>query len=88
MKVSNAIKKLKKNGFSVKRHEESKQISGWRGEHRVGFYDQDGKVVCIWTDCDYTRKTKDVITDYFPETYHRNIAQAISFVSRQLLVSV
>lgn len=82
MKTTNAIKKLEKQGFRIERDEN--QISAWKGEHRVGFHDQAGEAICIWTDCKYSRDTRDPMTDYFPETYHANVTKAISFVARQL----
>lgn len=82
MKTENAVKKLEKNGFRVERHEN--QINAWKGEYRIGFYDQAGEITCIWTDYQYARDTRDPMTDYFPETYHDNITQAINFVGRRL----
>lgn len=81
MKVENAIKKLKRAGFHV--HQQDNRVSGYNGEWRVSFFDQCGEVTCIWTDDEYSRKTRDAMTDYFPETYHRNVTQAIEFVKRQ-----
>lgn len=82
MKTTNAIKKLEKAGFRIE--QEGRKISGWKGEYRVSFYDQDGSITCIHTDCDYSRKTRDPMSDYYPETFHDNVTQAINFVGRQL----
>ena len=78
MKTTNAIKKLVKNGFEIKKNEN--MISGCKGDYRINFYDQDSGIVCIHSDNSYARENRDSMTDYFPETHHSNITKAILFV--------
>ncbi len=85
MKTVNAIKKLEKAGFTISKNEYvSSQINATMGEYRISFHDQDGNAICIWSDDKCARDTRDVITDYFPETYHNNITRAINFVKRMI----
>ena len=79
MKTANATKKLEKNGFEISTTEKG-QIIAKRGEYQVAFWSQDDAITCISTSDAYDRKTRDIMTDYFPETYHDNIKRAIDFI--------
>ena len=78
VKLANAIKKLKANGFEVTTNQytlqakKGNQIVGCaiRGDSAKSFYSKD------------VDQNSDVTKDYFVETWHDNISQAIQFVNR------
>lgn len=78
MKLTNAIKKLEKLGLEVK-----KNGPFFRAETdtaRIEFFAQGDSITCINTCGLKLEKERDSMSDYFPETYHNNLSQAIRFV--------
>jgi hypothetical protein len=84
MKYSNAIKKLKKNGFTVKEDGEG-QVWATIGNREVDFFcngkfSQDGEICCIRTRA--LSDKDDVMTDYSAGVFCDNLSQAIRLASR------
>jgi hypothetical protein len=79
MKLDNAIKKLTKNGFTVKVDVCTLEAS--KGNQIVGCrVDRNGSASAFYTkDAD---QHSDGQRDYFVETWHGNISRAIQFVDR------
>lgn len=79
MKLTNAIKKLEKLGLKV-----TKNGPFYRAEantSRIEFFAQGDSITCINTCSLKTEKERDSMSDYFPETYHQNLTQAIRFIN-------
>jgi hypothetical protein len=79
MKLANAIKKLTANGFEITASAHTLQAK--KGNQVVGCaISRDGSANSFYTkDSD---QHSDGQRDYFVETWHDNISQAIQFVDR------
>ena len=78
MKIENAIKKLKKEGFKVKQSEraDNRYIAEKEGHRNfIEFITQDGSLIII----DLRRKGQedDSLTDYHAGTFCDNLSQAL-----------
>jgi len=76
MKITNAIKKLEKIA-PVTKNDNGLYTCKITDKENVHFYGQDGDVICIHTM--RANEQSDSMTDYFPQTWHDNITQAINF---------
>ena len=81
MKIQNAIKKLEKAGFKIKKPENiSNRYNAYHQNEVIEFHDQDGLVICI-----KSRRISDVDdpqTDYSAGIFCDNISQAIRMTKR------
>ncbi|MDG4813055.1 hypothetical protein P8629_08545 [Hydrogenovibrio sp. 3SP14C1] len=84
MKIQNAIKKLEKSGAVNETHDDYRFRFILNGEAIT--FSRNGRgseeVTCIATCPLSMESERDSMTDYFPETFHDNITQAIKFVQR------
>lgn len=83
MKLKNAIKKMNKLGHEVNQYGVVFRVE--TNSHAIEFsangrVSDDVEIVCISTCKLSVEKTRDSMTDYFPETYHENLKQALEFI--------
>ena len=82
-KTINAVKKLQKEGFTVESNNGRYNAILEGSKEVVEFIDQNGEVICISSR--RINDQPDAMTDYFPQTWHDNISQAIRFIDRPAL---
>ena len=80
MDTKNAIKKLEKKGFEVKKTEGGMYVAKNPNlRHFIQFYDQEGRVIII--DLRTPGQEDDIMSDYHAGTFCDNITQAIRYAT-------
>jgi len=83
MKLANALKKLEKLGHNVEKNGNFFRVV--IGEQSLqfcanGVVKPDADITCVHT-CSLSMESEhDSNTDYFPETFHDNLSQALKFI--------
>lgn len=73
MKLENAIKKLKKNGYKVTSNDS--RHTALKGQQVIEFASQDGRVLYVRSRG--VNDKDDIMTDYSAGVFYDNITQAI-----------